>query len=121
MHRDAEDRFRYDFKIFKWLCRVALPGWRKFLDELERQMMTEFDYRQEASNLRIARSNMMESPFKNKVVIPEPIEDCSSPYVLVMELLEGEKLAEAAESQLTQILEGNRALARDIIRERRKG
>lgn len=121
MHRDAEDRFRYDFKIFKWLCRLALPGWKRFLNELERQMMTEFDYRREAANLRTARKNMINSPYRDKVVIPEPIENCSSPYILVMELLEGEKLADVAEARFAEILNGDRDMARTIIRQKRKG
>jgi predicted unusual protein kinase regulating ubiquinone biosynthesis (AarF/ABC1/UbiB family) len=121
MHRDAEDRFRHDFKIFKWLCRLALPGWKRLLNELERQMMTEFDYRREIRNLKTARKNMYDSPYKDKVVIPEPIEDCSSPYVLVMELLEGEKLADVAETRLADILDGDRDMAKSIIRQKRKG
>jgi len=121
MHRDAEDRFRYDFKIFKWLCRVALPGWKRFLNELERQMMTEFDYRRELLNLQTAGKNLNDSPYRNKAVIPQPIEECSSPYVLVMELLEGEKLADVAETRFAAILGGDRAMARAIIQRKRKG
>jgi predicted unusual protein kinase regulating ubiquinone biosynthesis (AarF/ABC1/UbiB family) len=51
MHPGAKDRFRHDFQVFKWLCRVALPGWKAILVELERQIMTEFDYRNEATSL----------------------------------------------------------------------
>jgi len=121
MHRDAKDRFRNDFKIFKWLCRVALPGWKPILVELERQMMTEFDYLNEASNLRVARRHILESPYRNRVVIPERFDSLCSSNVLVMELLDGEKLASAVEHKLTAILDGDQELARDVIKVKRQG
>jgi predicted unusual protein kinase regulating ubiquinone biosynthesis (AarF/ABC1/UbiB family) len=121
MHRDAEDCFHYDFKIFKWLCRLALPGWKHFIHELERQMMTEFNYCRESANLQRARYNLDHSPYRDKVVIPQPIDECSSPYVLVMEYLDGIKLADAVELQLAKIFNGNRTMAKAIIRQKRKG
>ena len=52
MNFDAEDRFRIDLKIFKWFCRIVLPEWKPLMVELERQILTEFDYVNEANNLR---------------------------------------------------------------------
>jgi predicted unusual protein kinase regulating ubiquinone biosynthesis (AarF/ABC1/UbiB family) len=40
MHPDAQRRFACDFQVFKWLTRVAMPGWRPLLEELERRLMT---------------------------------------------------------------------------------
>jgi aarF domain-containing kinase len=40
MHPDAQKRFACDFQVFKWLTRVAMPGWRPLLEELERRLMT---------------------------------------------------------------------------------
>lgn len=35
MHPNTEQMFRDDFKVFRTLCRVALPGWDPILRELE--------------------------------------------------------------------------------------
>jgi predicted unusual protein kinase regulating ubiquinone biosynthesis (AarF/ABC1/UbiB family) len=53
MHPNAEDLFRNDLKVFRTLCKVALPGWEPILREFETQIMTEFDYGNEANNLRL--------------------------------------------------------------------
>eukprot|EP00985_Skeletonema_marinoi_P018431 scaffold10301_cov66-Skeletonema_marinoi.AAC.1 len=66
MHPNAETRFRNDFKIFRTLCKVALPGWDPILRELEMQMMTEFDYTNEGQNLLQVGKNMAKSPYANK-------------------------------------------------------
>jgi len=146
MHFDAEDRFKNDFKILKvknkiymniflnelkyhsnlsvwflqWLCRVALPGWSPILPELERQFMTEFDYLNEASSLQAVRRNMLASPYKNLVRIPEPLVKFSSKNVLFMEKLEGEKMVSYAERKLTEALGGDESLAKAFIDQRRK-
>lgn len=44
MHPSAETTFRNDFKVFRTLCKVALPGWDPILRELELQMMTEGEF-----------------------------------------------------------------------------
>jgi hypothetical protein len=121
MHLDAEDRFRNDFKIFKWLCRLALPGWTPILRELESQMMTEFDYIHEADNLEIVRKNMMASPYRNKVVVPQPLLEYCTPNVLIMEYLDGVKLESAILSDLTSALRGDEGLAKSIMEEKRRG
>jgi len=121
MHFDAEDRFRNDLRIFKMLCRVALPGWGVIIEEFERQIMTEFDYLREARNLRTIRQNIASSPYRHHVVIPDAIESFSTGNVLIMEMIRGKKLAEAAEYKLSRILGGDDTLANAILKERRKG
>ena len=121
MHSDAKDRFYNDFKIFKMLCRVALPGWKPILVEFERQMMTEFDYRNEANNLQTVKHNMSKSPYDHQVVVPEPVTSICTPNVLIMQLLHGTKLADATEQQLSTILNGNKQLARSLVHKKRKG
>lgn len=103
------------------MCRVALPGWSPILPELERQFMTEFDYKTEAANLDSVRKNMLASPFKNRVRVPEPINKFSTRNVLIMEKLEGEKLVSVAENKLTEVLKGDKNLARTLLEARRKG
>jgi aarF domain-containing kinase len=115
MHPGAKQRFSHDFVVFRWLCRLALPGWNGFLNELERQIMTEFDYRDEAIALQDVRQNMMESPYKSRVAVPEPFKSLCSKYVLVMEMLPGKKLSEAVEDNLALAFGGDRALASTFL------
>jgi aarF domain-containing kinase len=118
MHLDAYDRFRNDFKIFKWLCRVALPGWSPLLQEQEKQIMTEFDYRNECENLLCIRANVEDSPFKNKVLIPDAIPAFTTSNVLIMEYLDGKKLATHVEDELTRIF-GLRDAAKSLLEKKR--
>lgn len=111
MHPGAKQRFTYDFQVFRWLCRVTLPGWKGFLDELERQVLTEFDYRDEAASLRDVRGNMAKSPYNSKVCVPEPLEYLCCEKVLVMEYLNGKKLVDVIADQLSQIFGGPQAAA----------
>ena len=106
---------------FKWVCRIALPGWSPILPELERQFMTEFDYMNEAANLKSVRENMLNSPYRNHVYVPEPLLKFSTRNVLIMEKLEGEKIASDAERKLTNALNGDKTLAKTLMEERRKG
>ena len=116
MHPNAETRFRNDFKIFRTLCKVALPGWDPILRELEMQMMTEFDYTNEGNNLLRVGKNMAKSPYANKVKVPHPMLDLCSKNLLVMEYLEGKKLAVSIEDKLASILGGDRLVARKVLK-----
>jgi aarF domain-containing kinase len=120
MHPDAENRFKNDFKIFRALCKVALPGWDPILRELEMQMMTEFDYVNESRSLDIVRTNICKSPYANKVRIPQPVREICSKNLLVMEYLPGKKLAVAIEERLADILGGDIGLARKVLRAKTK-
>jgi aarF domain-containing kinase len=115
MHPGAKQRFSHDFVVFRWLCRLALPGWNGFLNELERQIMTEFDYRDEAVSLQDVRQNMMQSPYKSRVAVPEPFKSLCSKYVLIMDMLPGKKLAEAVEDNLALAFGGDRFLASTFL------
>ena len=83
--------------------------------------MTEFDYRNEAASLHSVRENMLSSPYKNQVCVPEPLKKFSTQNVLIMEKLEGDKLVSVAESKLTEALRGDKTLAKTLMEERRKG
>jgi len=116
MHPDAEQRFQYDFQVFRWLCKVALTGWTPILDEAYRQIISEFNYTNEASSLDIVSTNTCltgktgtgskgnKSPFKKKVYIPKPYKSLCTKEVLIMELLHGIKLTEYIENELSNIL-----------------
>ena len=80
------------------------------------QMMTEFDYINEANNLKVVRGNMQKSPYRNKVVVPQPRIDLCSKNLLVMEYLPGKKLAEHIEDRLASILGGDVVSARKVLK-----
>lgn len=80
------------------------------------QMMTEFDYSNEANNLARVRKNMAKSPYATKVVIPEPKLDLCSKRLLVMEFLSGKKLASHIEENLASILDGDIRMARQVLK-----
>lgn len=84
-------------------------------------MMTEFNYLNEASNLQTVRDNMKASPYKNRVVVPEPLIQFSTPNVLIMEFLDGVKLEQAVKDDLTRALNGDGALVKSLIEEKRAG
>ena len=96
-----------------------MPGWDHILRELERQMMTEFNYLHEASSLQIVRDNMRQSPYKNRVVVPRPFY--CTPNVLIMEFLDGVKLETAVLNEMTQVLKGDAILAKSLIDKKRAG
>jgi aarF domain-containing kinase len=80
------------------------------------QMMTEFDYSNEANNLVCVRNNMAKSPYASQVVVPEPILDLCSKRLLVMEFLSGRKLASHIEGRLASILDGDIKMARKVLK-----
>jgi predicted unusual protein kinase regulating ubiquinone biosynthesis (AarF/ABC1/UbiB family) len=121
MSPGAESRFAHDFKVFKWLCRVALPGWKPLLQELERQMMTEFDYLNEAKSLSEIRTNMLKTKYRKCVQIPQPVTNLCCKHLLVMEMLEGKKLAQSIEDKLAAALGGDKQVAQDFLRRKREG
>jgi aarF domain-containing kinase len=119
MHPGSQLRFKHDFSVFRWLCRVALPGWLGLLEELEKQMMTEFDYNNEALSLQQVRMNMWQSPFKQRVVVPQPHLDLTTKHVLVMEMLHGRKLVDHVQSELSTAF-GSKEQAASFINDRQR-
>jgi aarF domain-containing kinase len=121
MHPGAEKRFYNDFQVFRWLCRIALPGWKPILDELNRQFMTEFDYLNEAINLDEVRINMAKSPYSRYVSVPQPLHALCSKHLLVMEMLDGKKFSDDIEERLAAAMGGNKEASRDFINKKRNG
>jgi aarF domain-containing kinase len=120
IHPMAHDRFLHDFQVFRWLCRLALPGWTPILDELQRRLMTEFDYRHEAINLNDVRYNMIHSPYQKLVCVPQPHLQLCTKHVLIMELLQGKKLTESIEDELA-VAFGDQTVAHEFLEQRRAG
>ncbi len=121
MHPGAEKRFRHDFQVFRWLCKVALTGWEPILDECYRQIMSEFDYRREADSLATILHFMSQSPFRRRVKVPDCLKRVCTKEVLVMEMLHGKKLSDSLEDELVLALGGNHDLAREFVKRKRLG
>jgi aarF domain-containing kinase len=98
MYPGVEDVFRGDVRTIKMFCEVAQPVHVPPLIEIEKQFMTEFDYRREAEQLDRVRRNMMKANISGdkyrQCAIPMPHLDLCTKRVLVMEELRGGKLAD---------------------------
>ena len=99
---DSERLFRMDIANSKGFCRVFAPEQVILFDELEKQFLTEFDYREEAKNLNQVRANMAQ--FKN-VVVPEAYTQYSAKHVLTMQFLNGPKLVDGIRLNATKYAE----------------
>ena len=84
--------FRSDLKIIRGFSAIFAPEHMIILDEIERQFLTEFDYRLEAQQLDQVKENL--KCFRREVVVPKSYPELCSKHVLVMEFLNGEKLLE---------------------------
>mmetsp|Transcript_7638 Transcript_7638/g.15223 ORF Transcript_7638/g.15223 Transcript_7638/m.15223 type:complete len:590 (-) Transcript_7638:71-1840(-) len=98
MYPGVEDVFRGDVRTIKMFAQVAQPVHVPPLIEIEKQFMTEFDYRREAEQLDKVRTNMMAANIcgdsTRLCAIPKPYLDLCNKRVLVMEELKGNKLVE---------------------------
>lgn len=99
---NMEQRFRSDLATIKSFCKLAMPQHVSGMDEIEKQFVTEFDYSLECKNLTEVRNAMLDR-WGSKVVIPRPVEELCSKHMLVMEFLEGEKLADGIRRQYSKI------------------
>jgi aarF domain-containing kinase len=93
MYPNVEQVFRGDVRTIKLFCEVAQPVHVPPLIEIEKQFMTEFDYRREAEQLEKIRDNMDKSGIIGRLCeIPAPYLELCTKRVLVMEELKGDKL-----------------------------
>ena len=58
MFPNVEAMFRSDIKTMQDFCALAQPEHLVMLQEVEKQFLTEFDFREEAKNLELVRKNM---------------------------------------------------------------
>lgn len=72
MFPNVETMFRSDIKTMKDFCALAQPEHLVLLSEVEKQFMTEFDFREEAKNLNLVRKNMRRA-FRRQVKSPRPV------------------------------------------------
>lgn len=64
-------------------------GFRQMLEEFERNLVRELDYRQEAKNLNVLRENLRDF---SRIIIPQPVEDYTTSRVLTMDYIGGRKI-----------------------------
>jgi len=97
---EVEQVFRGDVRTIKMFAEVAQPVHVKPLEEIEKQFMTEFDYREEAIKMNTVRENLERAGIagaNNLCVIPKPYLELCTKRVLVMDELEGLKLPTSLE------------------------
>jgi len=101
MYPQVERLFRGDVRTIKLFAKLAQPVHVPALEEIEKQFMTEFDYREEANHLAQVRKNLTKAGLSGDATklcaVPKPYLDLCTKRVLVMEELKGEKLAVALE------------------------
>ncbi|KDO31075.1 hypothetical protein SPRG_19598 [Saprolegnia parasitica CBS 223.65] len=100
---EAEHHFRNDIGTIKTFCKLAQPEQLPFLNEVEKQFMTEFDYRREAANLAEVRANIAASPYASRFVVPAPYPELCTKDVLVMEFLDGKSLLDGIQDHFELI------------------
>lgn len=97
MYPEVERLFRGDVRTIKMFAKVAQPVHVPPLEEIEKQFMNEFDYQQEAAQLRTVRENLTKAGLAGDssklCAIPKPYLEFCTKRVLVMEELRGEKLS----------------------------
>ena len=99
-----EKLFRGDFIMARKFCELAQPAHLPFLDETEKQFMTEFDYILEAKNLVEIGNNINDNPlWRDKIVVPKPYIELCTKNVLCMEWLKGKKFIKAIKDNYTEI------------------
>lgn len=100
---EVERTFRADMATVKLFCSLAQPEFLSFLDEIEKQFMTEFDYQKEAKNLEIAAQNLTRSVHASTVVIPKPFLPLCSKRLLVMEKLNGLNMTQTLRKNIAEV------------------
>ena len=83
----------------------------RILDELRKSILSELDYRKEASNLMTIAKNLKEFP---NLVVPLPIDDYTTSRVLTMEYIPGKNVASL--SPLARIDIDGKHLADELFR-----
>eukprot|EP00568_Trieres_chinensis_P011803 CAMPEP_0183304864 /NCGR_PEP_ID=MMETSP0160_2-20130417/9800_1 /TAXON_ID=2839 ORGANISM="Odontella Sinensis, Strain Grunow 1884" /NCGR_SAMPLE_ID=MMETSP0160_2 /ASSEMBLY_ACC=CAM_ASM_000250 /LENGTH=413 /DNA_ID=CAMNT_0025467983 /DNA_START=50 /DNA_END=1291 /DNA_ORIENTATION=- len=104
MYPEVERLFRGDVRTIKMFAQVAQPVHVPNLEEIEKQFMTEFDYRKEAKQMANVRINLIKGGLAGGptklCAVPKPYLDICTKRVLVMEELKGEKLAVGLEKDM---------------------
>ena len=107
--------FKLDIANSRLFARIAQPEYVPLLDEIEKQLNTEFDFRREGKMLEVIGNNIM-PVYGKEVVIPKPVPGMVSERVLVMERVPGIKLVDGIK-QLFGELARAQGMTLDELRE----
>ena len=100
---------------------MAQPAHLPFLDETEKQFLTEFDYVLEAKNLQEIGDNINDNPlWKDKIIIPKPYHNLCTKHVLTMEYLTGKKLITALKENFTALANERGLKLEEFIEQQKK-
>ena len=113
-----ESRFRSDIKTLRAFCQLAMPQHVSGFAEIEKQFLTEFDYRAEADNLNRVRANVLPK-WGDKVNIPKPHMELCSRHILVMEFLNGVKLVDGILNGLEKVAALQGKTPKDLLEEQK--
>eukprot|EP01083_Nonionella_stella_P163719 539721_1 len=117
---NVEQLFRGDFRMARKFCEMAQPAHLPFLDETEKQFLTEFDYVLEAKNLEEIGNNLNTNVlWKDKVVVPRPYTELCTQHVLTMQYLKGKKLITALKENFTGIAKEKGLTLDELIEEQK--
>lgn len=83
----------------------------QILDEFQRNLVRELDYRQEAKNLTLLNDNLRDFP---RIIVPHPIDDYTTSRVLTMDYIKGKKVT--AIGPLARMEFNGSALAEQLFR-----
>jgi len=86
----VEEKFRLDIATVRKFCAFAVPQQVPWIDEIEKQFATEFDYIGEAHNLNDIATNL-EAHWGDDIYIPKPYMDLCTREVLTMDFCTGGK------------------------------
>lgn len=94
---NIESQVKADVQVLEWLTPVLMNfvgearafSLETLSDEFSDTLVEEMDYERERGELHTVRSNFSDD---SKIIVPKPIESCSSDKILTMEYIEGTKI-----------------------------
>lgn len=115
-----EPRFRADISTVKTFCAFAMPQHLSPLNEIEKQFMSEFDYRREAENNNLIRKNMLYKHSLGKIVdVPKAYPELCSKHVLVMDFMEGKSLVKGVTDQFKELADASGVSFEELMEEQK--
>lgn len=91
-YEEVEELFMEDLRTVKYFCKLLQPEFLPMMEEMERQFLTEFDFRREGWALEKIGKEVNEK--FGGVHIPIPYRQYCTKRVCVMERLDGVKLVD---------------------------
>jgi aarF domain-containing kinase len=118
---EAERFFKLDFSVILFAFGLLNPQLIEVARAQQKIFANEFNYVQEAENLRFMVNNASEINFnsnrlsKTKVVFPEPLEELTTRKVLVMTRCEGQTITRIGRQLLTEVAKAQNMTADEFV------